>query len=44
MVIAPSFLNLIIVGLMVIIFTFLYRMLSAKLSDGPIGRGMAAVL
>lgn len=44
MPIAPSFLNLLIVGFMVVIFTFMWRMLAAKLADGPIGQGMAAVM
>lgn len=44
--VAPSFLNVIIVGLMMIIFTFLWRMLAAKLSENgsPIGDAMAVVL
>lgn len=44
MVISPSFLNLLIIGLSMIIFSFLWRMAAAKLADGPIGQGMAAVL
>lgn len=42
----PSALNLIIVGLMMIIFTFLWRMLAAKLAenDNPIGDAMAVAL
>lgn len=44
MVVQPSFLNLIIVGLMVVIFSFLWRMLAAKLSDGPYGQAMAVAL
>lgn len=44
MVVTPSFLNLLIVGLMMVIFTFLWRMTAAKLSDGPIGQAMAAVM
>lgn len=44
MVIQPSFLNLLIVGLMVVIFSFLWRMVAAKLSDGPYGQAMAVAL
>jgi hypothetical protein len=42
----PSALNLIIVGLMMIIFTFLWRMLAAKLAEkgNPIGDAMAVAL
>lgn len=42
----PSALNLIIVGLMMVIFTFLWRMLAAKLAekDNPIGDAMAVAL
>lgn len=44
--VTPSTLNLVIVGLMMIIFTFLWRMLAAKLSEkgSPIGDAMAVVL
>lgn len=44
--VAPSFLNVVIVGLMMVIFTFLWRMLAAKLSENgsPIGDAMAVVL
>lgn len=42
----PSALNVIIVGLMMIIFTFLWRMLAAYLADknSPIGEAMAVAL
>ncbi len=42
----PSALNLVIVGLMVVIFAFLWRMLAAKLSEkgSPIGDAMAVIL
>jgi hypothetical protein len=42
----PSALNVLIIGLGMIIFTFLWRMLAAKLSEGgsPIGDAMAVVL
>lgn len=44
--VTPSTLNLVIVGLMMIIFTFLWRMAAAKLSEkgSPIGDAMAVVL
>jgi hypothetical protein len=44
--ITPSALNLIIVGLMMVIFTFLWRMLAAKLAEhgNPIGDAMAVTL
>jgi hypothetical protein len=42
----PSALNVIIVGLMMVIFTFLWRMLAAKLveHDSAIGDAMAVAL
>lgn len=42
--IAPSALNVLIVGLMMIIFTFLWRMAAAKLANNPVGQAMAVVL
>lgn len=42
--ITPSALNVIIIGLSAVIFTFLWRMLAAKLSDNPIGQAMAVAL
>jgi hypothetical protein len=42
--VTPSALNLIIVGLMMIIFTFLWRMAAAKMSESPIGQAMAVAL
>lgn len=42
--IVPSALNVVIVGLMMVIFTFLWRMLAAKLSDSPVGQAMAVAL
>jgi hypothetical protein len=44
--IQPSALNVIVIGLSVVIFTFLWRMLAAKLSDkdSPIGDAMAVAL
>lgn len=42
--IVPSALNVIIIGLSAVIFTFLWRMLAAKLSDGPYGQAMAVAL
>jgi len=46
MMIHPSTLNVIIVGCMMIIFTFLWRMLAAKLTENgsPIGEAMAVAL
>lgn len=43
-IIAPSALNVLIIGLSVVIFSFLWRMLAAKLSDGPVGQAMAVAL
>jgi hypothetical protein len=45
-VIVPSALNVIIVGLMMVIFAFLWRMLAAKLSEkgSPVGDAMAVAL
>lgn len=42
--IQPSALNVLIIGFSMVIFTFLWRMLAAKLADGPIGQAMAVVL
>lgn len=42
--IVPSALNVIVVGLMMVIFTFLWRMLAAKWSDSPVGQAMAVAL
>lgn len=42
--IQPSALNVLIIGFSMVIFTFLWRMLAAKLSDGPVGQAMAVVL
>lgn len=39
-----STLNVIIIGLMMVIFTFLWRMLAAKLHDHPIGEAMSVAL
>ena len=42
----PSALNVLIVGAMMVIFTFLWRMLAAKLSENgsPVGDAMAVSL
>lgn len=42
----PSALNVLIIGLSVVIFSFLWRMLATKLSehDSPIGGAMAVAL
>lgn len=42
--ITPSALNVIIIGLSVIIFSFMWRMAAAKLADRPVGQAMAAIL
>lgn len=42
--IQPSALNVLIIGFSMIIFTFLWRMLAAKLHEQPLGRAMAVVL
>jgi hypothetical protein len=43
-VITPSALNVLIVGAMMVIFTFLWRMLAAQLSESPVGQAMAVAL
>lgn len=40
----PSALNVLIIGASVLIFSFLWRMLAAQLSDSPIGQAMAVAL
>lgn len=44
--ITPSTLNVLIIGFSMVIFTFLWRMLAAKLAerDNPIGDAMAVAL
>lgn len=42
--IVPSALNVLVIGFSMVIFTFLWRMLAAKLSDGPVGQAMAVAL
>jgi len=44
--VTPSALNVLVVGAMMVIFTFLWRMLAAKLSEkgSPIGDAMAVAL
>lgn len=44
--ITPSALNVLVVGAMMVIFTFLWRMLAAKLSENgsPVGDAMAVAL
>jgi len=46
MMVTPSALNVLIVGAMMVIFTFLWRMLAAKLSENgsPVGDAMAVAL
>lgn len=41
--ITPSTINVLIIGFSMVIFGFLWRMLAAKLSDGPIGQAMAVI-
>lgn len=41
--IVPSALNVTIIGLSVIVFGFLWRLMSAWLADSPFGQAMAAV-
>lgn len=42
--IQPSTLNVLIIGFSVVIFSFLWRMVAAKMSESPIGQAMAAIL
>lgn len=42
--ITPSALNVFVIGFSMIIFTFLWRMLAAKLSESPVGQAMAVAL
>lgn len=42
--ISPSALNVLIIGFSMLIFTFIWRYVAAKLAESPIGQGMAAVL
>lgn len=42
--IMPSALNVLIIGFSAIIFTFLWRMGAAKISNTPIGQAMAVAL
>jgi hypothetical protein len=44
--IVPSALNIVIIGLSAVVFTFLWRMLAAKLAemDSPFGDAMAVAL
>lgn len=42
--IQPSALNVLIIGMSVIIFSFFWRMISAKLHENPIGKAMAVAL
>lgn len=42
--IIPSALNVLIVGAMVLIFSFMWRMGAAALADHPIGQAMAVCL
>lgn len=42
--ITPSALNVLIIGLSMVIFTFLWRMLAAKMSESPVGQAMAVTL
>jgi len=40
----PSALNVLIIGFSVIIFSFMWRMLAARMSESPMGQAMAAIL
>lgn len=42
--ITPSALNVFIIGFSMVIFTFLWRMLAARMSEGPVGQAMAVAL
>lgn len=42
--IQPSTLNVIIIGLSMVIFTFLWRMLAARWSENAVGQAMAVAL
>lgn len=42
--IMPSTLNVLIIGASMVIFTFLWRALAARLSESPIGQAMATAL
>lgn len=41
--ILPSTLNVLVIGMSVIVFGFLWRMLAAKMSDNPWGQAMATI-
>lgn len=41
--IVPSAINVLIVGAMMVVFGFLWRMLSAHLHNGSVGQAMAAI-
>jgi hypothetical protein len=42
--VTPSALNVLIIGASVIIFSFLWRMAAAHMSDRPVGQAMATIL
>ena len=42
--ITPSALNVLIIGASVLIFSFFWRMIAAKLHDNAIGKAMAVAL
>lgn len=42
--IQPSALNVLIIGLSVVIFAFLWRMAAAAMHNNPVGQAMAVVL
>ncbi len=42
--IVPSALNVVIIGLSMVIFTFLWRMLAAAWSESSVGQAMAVAL
>jgi hypothetical protein len=41
--ILPSTLNVLVIGMSVIVFGFLWRMAAAKMSDSPWGQAMATI-
>jgi hypothetical protein len=43
-VIHPSALNVLIIGFSMVIFTFFWRMIAARLHNSPVGKAMAVAL
>lgn len=42
--ITPSALNVLVIGASVLIFSFFWRMIAAKLADNSVGKAMAVAL